>query len=141
MLQPFDPILDAEESLLHTTDINMANGRSPVPPVQGGFLVIRPDLAVFEQLTEASARRQRLALGPFPLGRSFLPCVHPSGCKVARWPRRLSVLEIDRVALSPGPKTRSVEQGPMVAMIYRTLSSLTLRSLTLRSNSFGVARF
>lgn len=68
MLRPFDPILDAEESLLHTTDINMANSHSPVPPVQGGFLVIRPDLVVFEQLTEVSARRQRLMFGPFRWG-------------------------------------------------------------------------
>lgn len=53
ILQPLDILLDAEESLLYTTDVNMSDlKKSPVMPVQGGFLVIRPDPAVFDDLVE-----------------------------------------------------------------------------------------
>ncbi|CAN0007313.1 unnamed protein product [Scytosiphon promiscuus] len=52
ILQPLDDLLDGEESLLYTADINMSNGRTSVMPVQGGFLVIRPDPRVFEDLVK-----------------------------------------------------------------------------------------
>ncbi|CAN0050547.1 unnamed protein product, partial [Ascophyllum nodosum] len=59
VLQPLDPILDADNSLLYTTDVNMANLKSSVLPVQGGFLVVRPDLSVFDDLVEQVVKRTR----------------------------------------------------------------------------------
>lgn len=56
ILQPLDPLLEGEESLLYTADVNMGNARSPTMPVQGGFLVIRPDLAVYGELVEVCTR-------------------------------------------------------------------------------------
>lgn len=44
-----DQILSIDKELLYTGDYNM-KGSSPVPPVQGGFLVIRPSLARFHEL-------------------------------------------------------------------------------------------
>lgn len=48
-----DDLLDAKESLLYTTDDNMGDvKKTPVMPVQGGFLLVRPDLEVFEDLVQ-----------------------------------------------------------------------------------------
>eukprot|EP00752_Nemacystus_decipiens_P003689 g3399.t1 len=53
VLKPLDHLLDATESLLYTTDVNMGDvKKSPVMPVQGGFLVVRPDPGVFEDLVQ-----------------------------------------------------------------------------------------
>ena len=52
VLQPLDPILDSEASLLYTEDVNMANKLTPVLPAQGGFMVIRPDIEVFNDLVQ-----------------------------------------------------------------------------------------
>ncbi|CAM9734915.1 unnamed protein product [Ectocarpus fasciculatus] len=52
VLQPLDALLDAEESLLYTPDVNMGNAYTPVMPVQGGFLVVRPDPEVFQDLIQ-----------------------------------------------------------------------------------------
>ena len=39
--------------MLYTTDVNMGDvKKTPVMPVQGGFLVVRPDLEVFEDLVQ-----------------------------------------------------------------------------------------
>ncbi|CAM9268444.1 unnamed protein product, partial [Ectocarpus sp. 12 AP-2014] len=56
VLQPLDDLLDAEESLLYTPDINMGNSYTPVMPVQGGFLVVRPDPEVFQDLVQIVKR-------------------------------------------------------------------------------------
>ncbi|CAN0277989.1 unnamed protein product, partial [Ectocarpus sp. 8 AP-2014] len=56
VLQPLDALLDAEESLLYTADINMGNSYTPVMPVQGGFLVVRPDPEVFQDLVQIVKR-------------------------------------------------------------------------------------
>ena len=42
-----DELYDIDKELLWTGDYNM-QGKSPVPPVQGGFLVIKPSLKTFE---------------------------------------------------------------------------------------------
>lgn len=44
--------------MLYTADINMSNGRTPVMPVQGGFLVIRPDPNVFEDLVQVKTWKE-----------------------------------------------------------------------------------
>jgi hypothetical protein len=43
-----DPLFSIDKELLWTGDYNM-QGNSPVPPVQGGFLVIRPSLDTFAE--------------------------------------------------------------------------------------------
>lgn len=44
-----DELFLIEKDLLYTGDYNM-KGNSPVPPVQGGFLVIRPSMERFHEL-------------------------------------------------------------------------------------------
>eukprot|EP00903_Cladosiphon_okamuranus_P022060 g20287.t1 len=71
ILQPLDDLLDAKESLLYTTDLNMGDERkTPVMPVQGGFLVIRPDLEVFEDLVQVlkTTRHSREGWGGSMIG-------------------------------------------------------------------------
>jgi hypothetical protein len=43
-----DELYELDYEMLWTGDYNM-QGHSPVPPVQGGFLVVRPSLASFEE--------------------------------------------------------------------------------------------
>jgi hypothetical protein len=43
-----DVLYDLDKEMIWTGDYNM-QGNSPVPPVQGGFLVIRPSIASFEE--------------------------------------------------------------------------------------------
>ena len=43
-----DELYELDKELLYTGDYNM-QGHSPVPPVQGGFLVVRPSLKSFEE--------------------------------------------------------------------------------------------
>ncbi|CAM9865662.1 unnamed protein product, partial [Phaeothamnion confervicola] len=50
LLRPLDGLLDLEASLVYTTDPNMGSKGDAAPPVQGGFLVVKPDLDVFDQL-------------------------------------------------------------------------------------------
>ncbi|CAM9833802.1 unnamed protein product, partial [Laminaria digitata] len=54
VLGPLDALLDSDASLLYTEDVNMANDRSPTLPVQGGFMIIRPDLTVFNDLVQVT---------------------------------------------------------------------------------------
>ena len=43
-----DELFELDKELLFTGDYNM-QGSSPVPPVQGGFLVVKPSLERFEE--------------------------------------------------------------------------------------------
>eukprot|EP01062_Namystynia_karyoxenos_P036401 TRINITY_DN2650_c1_g1_i15.p2 TRINITY_DN2650_c1_g1~~TRINITY_DN2650_c1_g1_i15.p2 ORF type:complete len:527 (+),score=134.27 TRINITY_DN2650_c1_g1_i15:452-2032(+) len=56
LLQNIDDVLSRDASLAYTIDWGMANAASLKPPVQGGFLVVKPDLAVFQEL-QAYAQR------------------------------------------------------------------------------------
>ena len=49
ILANLDELLDLDHSLVFTTDPNM-QGKSKVPPVQGGFLLIRPSMQVYHDL-------------------------------------------------------------------------------------------
>jgi len=50
--QNMDELWYHEESMLYTSDYGMATGRPSVPPVQGGFFVVKPSLTVFDALVE-----------------------------------------------------------------------------------------
>ncbi|CAM9690354.1 unnamed protein product [Pylaiella littoralis] len=50
ILHPMDELMESAESLLYTTDPAMATRRSKELPVQGGFLLVRPDLRVYDEL-------------------------------------------------------------------------------------------
>ena len=50
MLQPFEELFELEYSLLHTDDINMKGKNSPISPVQGGFLLVKPSMEVFRDI-------------------------------------------------------------------------------------------
>eukprot|EP00756_Hemistasia_phaeocysticola_P049022 Hpha_TRINITY_DN23449_c0_g1::TRINITY_DN23449_c0_g1_i1::g.113932::m.113932 len=56
LLQNIDDVLERNASLSYTVDWGMASPASRKPPVQGGFLVVRPDPAVFQEL-QAFAQR------------------------------------------------------------------------------------
>lgn len=43
-----DELFELDKELLFTGDYNM-QGSSPVPPVQGGFLVVKPSIERFEE--------------------------------------------------------------------------------------------
>ena len=43
-----DELFELDKELLFTGDYNM-QGSSPVPPVQGGFLVVKPSVERFEE--------------------------------------------------------------------------------------------
>ena len=49
--QNMDELYDIDKEMLYTGDWNM-KGSSPVPPVQGGFIVIRPSMTTFEEYKE-----------------------------------------------------------------------------------------
>ena len=49
--QNMDELYEIDKEMLYTGDWNM-KGSSPVPPVQGGFIVVRPSLAAFEEYRE-----------------------------------------------------------------------------------------
>ena len=52
VLGNMDELFRAEQSLLYTGDYGMAAGHPRRPPVQGGFLVVKPSLQVFADLVE-----------------------------------------------------------------------------------------
>ncbi|CAM9908916.1 unnamed protein product, partial [Discosporangium mesarthrocarpum] len=45
-----DELIDMNASLVYTTDPAMNTRKSRAPPVQGGFLLTKPDLSVYEEL-------------------------------------------------------------------------------------------
>ncbi|CAN0347144.1 unnamed protein product [Ectocarpus sp. 12 AP-2014] len=50
MLHPMDELMESNASLVYTTDPAMATKGSKALPVQGGFLLVRPDLGVYDEL-------------------------------------------------------------------------------------------
>ena len=52
IVRNFDELLREPRSLLYTTDPNMMTPRSAAPPVQGGFLVVQPNMTVYNRLTD-----------------------------------------------------------------------------------------
>ncbi|CAM9135538.1 unnamed protein product [Discosporangium mesarthrocarpum] len=53
VLRHFDELMESNASLLYTEDVNMAGPkRSPVIPLQGGFMVVQPNKQVFEDVLE-----------------------------------------------------------------------------------------
>eukprot|EP00904_Undaria_pinnatifida_P012645 jgi/Undpi1/8510/HiC_scaffold_25.g10977.m1 len=50
LLHPLDRLMESDASLLYTTDPAMALAGQKVFPIQGGFLLVRPDLTVYENL-------------------------------------------------------------------------------------------
>eukprot|EP00752_Nemacystus_decipiens_P009421 g8424.t1 len=50
ILHPIDELLELDASLVYTTDPAMVTKGSKAMPVQGGFLLVRPDLEVYEAL-------------------------------------------------------------------------------------------
>ncbi|CAN0342964.1 unnamed protein product, partial [Ectocarpus sp. 12 AP-2014] len=50
MLHPMDELMESKASLVYTTDPAMATKGSKALPVQGGFLLVRPDLGVYDEL-------------------------------------------------------------------------------------------
>ena len=82
LLFPFNsPLQDAlyeiDKEMLYTGDYNM-QGKSPVPPVQGGFLVVRPSLETFKEFQAIIRKvgfdrmRSLLLVFSFPLPSSLL---------------------------------------------------------------------
>ena len=85
LLFPFNsPLQDAlyeiDKEMLYTGDYNM-QGKSPVPPVQGGFLVVRPSLETFKEFQAIIRKvgfdrmRSLLLVFSFPLPSSLLACL------------------------------------------------------------------
>eukprot|EP01065_Artemidia_motanka_P015624 TRINITY_DN19366_c0_g1_i1.p1 TRINITY_DN19366_c0_g1~~TRINITY_DN19366_c0_g1_i1.p1 ORF type:complete len:577 (+),score=180.28 TRINITY_DN19366_c0_g1_i1:79-1809(+) len=56
VLQNIDDVLARDASLVYTADWGMSNDASRKPPVQGGFLVVKPDMAVFRELQTFAQR-------------------------------------------------------------------------------------
>eukprot|EP00756_Hemistasia_phaeocysticola_P046796 Hpha_TRINITY_DN20623_c0_g1::TRINITY_DN20623_c0_g1_i1::g.148136::m.148136 len=56
LLRNIDDVLSRPSSLAYTHDWGMANAMSRLPPVQGGFLVVRPDWGVFKELQRFAQR-------------------------------------------------------------------------------------
>jgi len=50
IVRNFDELFDEERQFLYTTDPNMMTGGSAAPPVQGGFLVIKPNMTTYQRL-------------------------------------------------------------------------------------------
>eukprot|EP00903_Cladosiphon_okamuranus_P006613 g6460.t1 len=50
ILHPMDELLELDASLVYTTDPAMVTPGSKAMPIQGGFLLVRPDLEVYEAL-------------------------------------------------------------------------------------------
>ncbi len=60
LLNPLDPVLDLDYSLVYTTDPNMATYKKLTEqmPVQGGFLVLRPSLADYRAIIATEMRTE-----------------------------------------------------------------------------------
>ncbi|CAM9448997.1 unnamed protein product, partial [Ascophyllum nodosum] len=56
MLHPMDELMELNASLLYTTDPVMALKGQTIMPVQGGFLLVRPDLVVYQKLCDIIRR-------------------------------------------------------------------------------------
>ena len=75
-----DALYEIDKEMLYTGDYNM-QGKSPVPPVQGGFLVVRPSLETFKEFQAIIRKvgfdrmRSLLLVFSFPLPSSLLPCL------------------------------------------------------------------